>query len=275
MVKDKVKKEHLHGDTAWQVPKAMTIMSIALGMSASAYAVQDYTTGQSEITLPSRNVQQQNRITIKGTVHDNSGEPVVGANVKESGTANGTITDMDGNFTLSVPTGRTIEVSYLGYTTQTFKAVGNKTYDIKLQEDSKNLEEVVVIGYGVQKKVDLSGSVATADTKLLKDRPVVNVGQALQGSVANLNDDRQWTGHRLAVVQHPRNYLHQRRFAACGHRRSGIYRHRTEPHEPARHCTGIGAQGCSLGGHLRIARGIRRDTCHHQERRAGETYHKL
>lgn len=187
MVKDKVKKEHLHGDTAWQVPKAMTIMSIALGMSASAYAVQDYTTGQSEITLPSRNVQQQNRITIKGTVRDNSGEPVVGANVKESGTANGTITDMDGNFTLSVPTGRTIEVSYLGYTTQTFKAVGNKTYDIKLQEDSKNLEEVVVIGYGVQKKVDLSGSVATADTKLLKDRPVVNVGQALQGSVANLN----------------------------------------------------------------------------------------
>ena len=131
-------------------------------------------------------LQQEGR-SITGTVTDQYG-PVTGANVVIKGTTTGTITDLDGNFTLeNVPAGTILQISYIGYTTQEVK-VGNQTHlDISLQEDSQSLDELVVVGYGVQKKVDLSGAVATVPTEVLADRPVLNVGQALQGSVANMN----------------------------------------------------------------------------------------
>ena len=196
-MKRKTEKRMLEGRKKLQVPKTLTVMTMALGLSASAYAIPGSARMQnntaeisSETVQPKQstsNLYQQKKITVKGRVCDAKGEPIIGASVKEQGTTNGTITDIDGNFTLAVPADRILEVSYLGYTTQKIKAVAGRQLDIKMIEDSESLDEVVVVGYGVQKKVDLSGAVATADTKLLNNRPVVNVGQALQGSVADMN----------------------------------------------------------------------------------------
>ncbi|MCD8137985.1 MAG: carboxypeptidase-like regulatory domain-containing protein [Parabacteroides gordonii] len=105
-------------------------------------------------------VVQQNRIKIEGTVYDPAGEPIIGANVVEKGTMNGIITDIDGKFFLDVVSGTTLVVSYIGYKTEEV-AVGNKrNLSITLKEDSETLEEVVVVGYGTQKKVNLTGAVS-------------------------------------------------------------------------------------------------------------------
>ena len=118
---------------------------------------------------------------ISGVVVDQTGLPVIGANVSVKGTTNGTITDMDGKFDLEVPAGAQLVVSYIGYITQEF-AVGNKTtFQIVLKEDTQNLEEVVVVGYGVQKKVNMTGSVAAINSESLANRPVTNASTALQG----------------------------------------------------------------------------------------------
>lgn len=132
-------------------------------------------------------LQQQKKITVTGNVKDTTGEPLIGVNVLVKGTTNGGITDIDGNFSLSdVDPNATISVSYIGYKTQDIVLKGKSTVNIILSEDSGALDEVVVIGYGTQKKVDLSGAVATVSTKVLENRPVLTVGQALQGSVANM-----------------------------------------------------------------------------------------
>lgn len=131
--------------------------------------------------------QSDRMIPIVGTVVDDRGEPVIGANVSVKGTTIGTITDASGKFTLDVPGGSSLLVSYIGYLSQEI-VVGNKSaFDIVLVEDSQNLEEVVVVGYGVQKKANLTGAVATVGAKELEDRPVTNAAQALQGKIANLN----------------------------------------------------------------------------------------
>ena len=131
--------------------------------------------------------QQQKKITVTGNVKDATGEPLIGVNVLVKGTTIGGITDIDGNFSLSdVDPNATISVSYIGYKTQDIALKGKSAVNITLSEDSESLDEVVVIGYGTQKKVDLSGAVATVSTKVLENRPVLTVGQALQGSVANM-----------------------------------------------------------------------------------------
>lgn len=130
-------------------------------------------------------VQQERKITVTGNVKDANGEPLIGVNVIVKGTTMGTVTDLDGNFTLAnVSPEAILQISYIGYQTQEVSA--KETLYVVLKEDSEALDEVVVIGYGVQKKVDLSGSVATVPTKVLENRPVLTVGQALQGSVANM-----------------------------------------------------------------------------------------
>ena len=132
---------------------------------------------------------RQMRKRVTGKVIDNNGDAVIGASVLEKGTSNGTITDYEGNFVLEVKDNATLVISFVGYKTQTL-AVGNRnSVQVLMQEDTEALEEVVVVGYAVQKKANLSGSVATADTKKLVDRPISNVGSALQGAVANLNID--------------------------------------------------------------------------------------
>ena len=139
------------------------------------------------ISLPSRSVDDDARKkTISGNVTDDKGEPVIGANIVEKGTTNGTITDMDGNFELNVADNATLIISYIGYVQQEILATG-PSLRIRLREDSQALDEVVVVGYGTQKKVNLTGAVAQIGDKQLSNRPVTNVGKALQGTIANLN----------------------------------------------------------------------------------------
>ncbi len=133
------------------------------------------------------NATQQNGKTITGVVKDKSGEPIIGANVLIKGQSRGAITDMDGRFTLEVPTNATLQISYIGYTTQEI-SVGNRSHlNVVLNEDSESLDEVVVVGYGTQKKANLSGAVETVSSKALENRSTSNVGLALQGLVPNLN----------------------------------------------------------------------------------------
>lgn len=124
---------------------------------------------------------------VKGRVTDMSGEPLIGATVMQGGTANGVATDIDGNFTLKVNGPATLQVTYVGYATQKFKVSGPTSLDIKMSEDRTNLEEVVVVGYGTQRKVDLTGSVVRADLNSLKHSPNSNILQSLQGTVPGLN----------------------------------------------------------------------------------------
>ena len=129
-------------------------------------------------------VQQQ--IKVSGTVSDALG-PVIGASVVEKGnTSNGTITDVNGNFSLSVPSGATLLISYIGYKAQEVQAVAGRVIDVTLKEDTEMLDEVVVVGFGTQKKVNLTGSVGIATAKELESRPVSSATQALQGLVPGL-----------------------------------------------------------------------------------------
>ncbi len=123
---------------------------------------------------------------ITGTVLDATGMPVIGANVMVKGTTNGTITDMDGKFSLEVDKGATLVVSYIGFANQEIK-VGNQTnLSIALKEDSKALDELVVVGYGTQKKVNLTGSVATMNTEEIVNIPSSNLSNALSGRLAGV-----------------------------------------------------------------------------------------
>ena len=127
---------------------------------------------------------------VTGKVVDENNEPLIGVNIKVEGSSEGAITDMDGNFTLEgVKNGDIIQISFIGYTTQEIKYTGQSTLQIKLAEDTQKLEEVVVVGYGVQKKVNLTGAVGIADSEILEDRPIGNIAQGLQGAIPNLNID--------------------------------------------------------------------------------------
>ena len=132
-------------------------------------------------------VVQQSTKKVSGVVLDNTGMGIIGANVVVKGTTNGTVTDFDGNFTLTVPTNATLVVTYIGYAHQEFSVAGKSTFNITLQEDSEMLDEVVVVGFGTQKKVNVTGAVSMVDSEVLESRPVVNVGQALQGVIPGLN----------------------------------------------------------------------------------------
>ena len=123
---------------------------------------------------------------VTGKITDSKGEPIIGASVKAKGTNLGTVTDVDGNFSMDVPVGADLEISYVGFRTQTVKSPG-KQVSVNLMEDTEALDEVVVIGYGAKKKANLIGAVSTVTANEIKDRPVSSVGQMLQGQVPNLN----------------------------------------------------------------------------------------
>ena len=126
-------------------------------------------------------------IMVKGIVKDNFGEPVIGANVTEKGTTNGMITDLDGNFSLTVQKNATLVISYIGYVTQEIAIKGNTNLNIILKEDSKALEEVVVIGYGTARKSDVTGSIASVGGDKLQEMPSTNITYALQNRVAGVD----------------------------------------------------------------------------------------
>ena len=118
---------------------------------------------------------------MTGKVYDVSGEPIIGASVVIQGTTQGTITDMDGAFQLKAQPSQTLVVSFLGYK-DVILPIGNKNnFKVTLEEDSKKLDEVVVVGYATQKKVNLTGSVASVSSKDIQDIPVANTATLLQG----------------------------------------------------------------------------------------------
>lgn len=127
--------------------------------------------------------------SIKGNVVDTSGQPVIGASVLVKGTLNGANTDVNGNFQLSnVPANATIEVSFVGYKTVETVAIPSKTfYNITMEEDSATLDEVVVVGYGVQKKSDVTGALTRVGAEELNTKPVMNAFEALQGKAAGVD----------------------------------------------------------------------------------------
>ena len=130
----------------------------------------------------------QQTLTIHGNIQDEQGEAVIGANVLIKGSSIGTISDVDGNFQLNaVPQNSILEVTYIGYVTQEVSITTDEPLKITLKEDAEILDEVVVVGYGVQRKSDLTGAVASVNTKTLESRPQTNLIQALQGAVPGLN----------------------------------------------------------------------------------------
>lgn len=137
-------------------------------------------------TIEPEIVQQKTKI-ITGVVLDQAGEPIIGANVVEKGTTNGTITDVDGKYSLQAPEGAVLQVTYIGYNPSEVKVGKEGVPQIILKEDTQALDEVVVVGYGTQKKLNLTGSVEVIGGDKLEGRPVTTVTQALQGQVSGAN----------------------------------------------------------------------------------------
>lgn len=132
------------------------------------------------------NVYQQTRILVSGRILDSSGQPVPGASVIEKGTTNGVDTDIDGKFTISVKSGSSLEVSCIGY--ETVSVAASENLSVTLREDTQFLDEVVVVGFGTQKKVNMTGSVAAVDVdKAFGSKPITDVSKGLQGVVPGLS----------------------------------------------------------------------------------------
>lgn len=131
--------------------------------------------------ITTHNDVKQKNILVSGTVLDVNGEPIIGVNIMEKGTTNGTITDMDGKFSLNLPANATLVASFIGYQTTAVKLKGQSNINITLSEDMNQLDEVVVVGYGTQKKSSLTASVATVPTKELGKQVSHSVASALQG----------------------------------------------------------------------------------------------
>ncbi|WP_440440776.1 SusC/RagA family TonB-linked outer membrane protein [Phocaeicola plebeius] len=159
---------------------ALVAGAFAMASMGNVYQVQASELHASEV------VQQAKR-QIKGKVVDAAGETVIGANVLEKGTTNGVITDIDGNFVLSVSSGATLEISYIGYVTQTIKVTNQTSLHIVLKEDSETLDEVVVVGYGTMKKSDLSGASVSVGEDAIKGSVITNLDQSLQGRAAGVS----------------------------------------------------------------------------------------
>lgn len=130
-------------------------------------------------------VLAQGPVKVTGKVVDNMGEPMIGVSILEKGTTNGVITDIDGNYSLSVNQSATLVFSYVGYITQELAAVSG-TLNVTLKEDTETLEEVVVVGYGVQKKSDLTGAISSVKTEDIENRTITRAEQALQGKTAGV-----------------------------------------------------------------------------------------
>ena len=123
---------------------------------------------------------------IRGNVKDSNGEPILGATIKVNGSKVATVTDLDGNFSVNAKPGSTITISYVGFETQTVTVKGTNLVPVVLKEDDRTLNDVVVIGYGVQKKSDLTGAVASVSGDAIKNLSTSDAGAALQGKVTGV-----------------------------------------------------------------------------------------
>lgn len=161
------------------------VMDKLLHKGTATYQKQD---NNIIMLVPVKNAGRQNQreYQVSGIVKEANGDPIIGANVLVKGTTNGVITDLDGKFNLNVKSGDVLSISYVGYLSQEVPVAGQRNLTVKLIEDTKTLDEVVVVGYGTQKKINLTGSVESIKGDKLVDRPIKGVTDALQGAVAGL-----------------------------------------------------------------------------------------
>lgn len=170
----------------WRIPLCMAAFSLL----PSAYSFASAENPATETVLAVNSVQQQR--TVKGIVIDANGEAVIGANVKEPGSTTGTITDMNGEFSLSVGPKATLEISFIGYTTQKVNVGASNTVKVILQEDTKVLDEVVITGFGMaQKKATLTGAVSAIKSTDIERSAASTASGALVGKIAGLNTRMQ------------------------------------------------------------------------------------
>ena len=161
------------------------VMGQIVGQIPVSYTIK----GDTQVVLAEsepQNTSTGKNKSVKGSVTDANGEPVIGANIVQIGTVNGVISDLDGNFDIEVPEGSTLEISYIGYRPKEVKVGNNTVLTVILEEDTQALDEVVVVGYCSQKKVNLTGSVATVNSESLANRAISNVSQGLQGLVPGM-----------------------------------------------------------------------------------------
>lgn len=164
------------------------VLDIIIKGTNMTYEIKNGKIYLSSRKIETASIQQQSERHITGTVKDFNDQPIIGANVIIKGTTNGVITDIDGNFDLhNIPQNGILQVSYIGYYTQELKIGNQSTFKIKLIEDTQKLEEVVVVGYGTQKKANLTGSVDKVTSNTIGALKVNTMGEALEGQVANLN----------------------------------------------------------------------------------------
>ena len=169
--------------------KKYILYSICL---ASVFALSEPLSAQQQTTATQQASQQQQGRTVKGTVVDETGLAIIGASVKVQGTSTGTITDLDGNFTIQVPAGGKLEVSYIGYITQIISNLNNPR--IVMAEDMMKLDEVVVVGYGSQKMKNVTGAIETLTPKDIEDLSVGSLGDALRGMMNGVSVNSALTG---------------------------------------------------------------------------------
>lgn len=136
--------------------------------------------------VPDKAVQPEKK-TISGKIIDEKGEPIIGANIIETGTTNGTVTDIDGNFSLSVADNASLKISYIGYLEQNVSTAGRNSFNITLHEDTQALDEVVVVGYGTMKKKDLTGSITQIDNRRIEVQNQSSASKILEGAVPGVN----------------------------------------------------------------------------------------
>ncbi len=159
------------------------------GVQAKILSKDDSSTPftKNETHVKNENLQKQTPKKITGIVTDISGAPLIGVNVVEKGSTNGISTDIDGKYILNTSIGATIEFSMIGFNRKEVKINEENTYNIVLEENAQLLDDIVVVGYGTQKKVNLTGAVDNISAKELENRPVANVAQAIQGKMPNVN----------------------------------------------------------------------------------------
>lgn len=178
------KKVNLNKTISMQVENgtvADVLDQMFLGTNIS-YVVE----GRNILLINTEKSQQRNSNVVTGTIIDASGTPIIGANVMVKGTTIGTITDMNGKFSIEASIGDNLEISYIGYITQSIRVGDQKELSVTLKEDSKALEEVVVVGYGTQKKGNLTGSIASVKTEELTVAPVASSINSLGGKLSGL-----------------------------------------------------------------------------------------
>ncbi|GHU55248.1 SusC/RagA family TonB-linked outer membrane protein [Bacteroidia bacterium] len=142
----------------------------------------------STLLAPAIPIIQQAKRTVTGTVKDTNSETVVGANVVEKGTTNGTITDLDGKFSLDVQQGNvTLVITFIGYLPKEVSLGNQRTIEVVLSEDSQAIDEVVVVGYGTQRKSDVTGAITSIGEQTIREVPVANISQAMQGRIAGMS----------------------------------------------------------------------------------------